>query len=66
MSWLSHLLNIVLTSISEPESSIHQDDIEIIGCHTKPLGCCMVKPNEQLVQVSYTHHCASTPCLSTS
>ena len=32
----------------------------------KPLGCCMVKPNEQLVQVSYTHRCASTPCLSTS
>ncbi len=32
----------------------------------KPLGCCMVKPNEQLVQVSYMHRCTSTPCLSTS
>jgi hypothetical protein len=25
-----------------------------------------VKPHEQLVQVSLTHYCASTPCLSTS
>ena len=26
----------------------------------------MVKPYGQLVQVSFTHYCASTPCLSTS
>ena len=36
------------------------------SCSYKPLGCCMVKPNEQLVQVSYMHRCTSTPCLSTS
>ena len=29
------------------------------------LGCYMVKPHGQLVQVSFTHYCASTPCLST-
>ncbi len=34
--------------------------------HTKPIGCYMVKPHGQLVHVSYTHCCASTPCLSTS
>ncbi len=32
----------------------------------KPLGCYMVKPHGQLVLVSYTHYCASTPSLSTS
>ncbi len=32
---------------------------------TKPLGCCMVKPHGQLVQVSSTPHNAYTPCLST-
>jgi len=26
----------------------------------------MVKPHGQLVHVSCTHYCASTPCLSTS
>jgi len=26
----------------------------------------MVKPHGQLVHVSFTHYCASTPCLSTS
>lgn len=33
--------------------------------NTKPLGCCMVKPHGQLVQVSSTPHNAYTPCLST-
>ncbi len=33
---------------------------------SKPLGCCMVKPHGQLVQVSSTPHNAYTPCLSTS
>ena len=28
--------------------------------------CYMVKPHDQLVPVSYTHYCASTPGLSTS
>ena len=32
---------------------------------SKPLGCCMVKPHGQLVQVSSTPHSAYTPCLST-
>ena len=32
----------------------------------RPLGCYMVKPHGQLVLVSYTHYCASTPSLSTS
>ena len=32
----------------------------------KPIGCYMVKPHGQLVHVSCTHCCASTPCLSTS
>ena len=32
----------------------------------RALGCYMVKPHGQLVQVSCTHYCASTPCLSTS
>ena len=32
---------------------------------SKPLGCCMVKPHGQLVQVSSTPHNAYTPCLST-
>ena len=32
----------------------------------KPIGCYMVKPHGQLVWVSYTHYCASTPHLSTS
>ncbi len=32
----------------------------------KPLGCYMVKPHGQLVLVSCTHYCASTPSLSTS
>ncbi len=31
----------------------------------KPIGCYMVKPHGQLVHVSFTHYCASTPCLST-
>ncbi len=31
----------------------------------KPIGCYMVKPHGQLVHVSCTHYCASTPCLST-
>ena len=39
-------------------------------CAVRPsyraLGCYMVKPHGQLVQVSCTHYCASTPCLSTS
>ena len=30
------------------------------------LGCYMVKPHGQLVLVSLTHYCASTPSLSTS
>jgi len=30
------------------------------------LGCYMVKPHGQLVQVSSTPHSAYTPCLSTS
>lgn len=33
--------------------------------HLKPLGCYMVKPHGQLVLVSFTHYCASTPNLST-
>ena len=33
---------------------------------TKPFRRCIVKPNEQLVLVSYTYHYASTPNLSTS
>ena len=32
----------------------------------KILGCYMVKPHGQLVQVSFTGYPASTPCLSTS
>ncbi len=32
----------------------------------KLIGCYKVKPHGQLVHVSYTHYCASTPCLSTS
>ena len=32
----------------------------------KRIGCYMVKPHGQLVHVSFTHYCASTPCLSTS
>ena len=32
----------------------------------KLFGCYMVKPHGQLVPVSYTHYCASTPGLSTS
>lgn len=32
----------------------------------KLLGCYMVKPHGQLVQVSSTPHSAYTPCLSTS
>ena len=28
--------------------------------------CYMAKPHEQLVLVSFTHYCASTPSLSTS
>ncbi len=31
----------------------------------KPIGCYMVKPHGQLVSVSFTHYCASTPDLST-
>ena len=31
----------------------------------KLLGCYMVKPHGQLVPVSFTHYCASTPGLST-
>ena len=34
--------------------------------HLKLIGCYMVKPHGQLVHVSFTHYCASTPCLSTS
>ncbi len=34
-------------------------------CLRKPLGCYMVKPHGQLVLVSSTHCCASTPSLST-
>ena len=30
------------------------------------LGCCIVKPHEQLVLVSFMHHCTSTSNLSTS
>ncbi len=33
---------------------------------TKPLGCCMVKPHGQLVQVSSMPRSTYTPCLSTS
>lgn len=33
---------------------------------SKLLGCYMVKPHGQLVQVSSTPHSAYTPCLSTS
>jgi len=29
------------------------------------IGCYMVKPHGQLVRVSFTHYCASTPRLST-
>ena len=29
-------------------------------------GCCIVKPHEQLVLVSFMHHCTSTSNLSTS
>jgi hypothetical protein len=32
----------------------------------KLIGCYRVKPHGQLVHVSCTHYCASTPCLSTS
>ena len=32
----------------------------------KRIGRYMVKPHGQLVHVSCTHYCASTPCLSTS
>ena len=32
----------------------------------KRIGCYMVKPHGQLVIVSFTHYCASTPILSTS
>jgi hypothetical protein len=31
----------------------------------KLFGCYMVKPHGQLVLVSFTHYCASTPSLST-
>ena len=31
----------------------------------RPLGRCMAKPRGQLVRVSFTHYCASTPRLST-
>ncbi len=38
----------------------------VAGKHSpKLIGCYMVKPHGQLVHVSYTHYCASTPCLST-
>src|SRR5690606_19890953 len=33
--------------------------------HPKRFGCYMVKPHGQLVRVSFTHCCASTPRLST-
>ena len=38
----------------------------ILQPHLKLIGCYMVKPHGQLVHVSFTHYCASTPCLSTS
>ena len=43
--------------------------LAIISCSSntlKLIGCYMVKPHGQLVHVSCTHYCASTPCLSTS
>ena len=36
------------------------------GARVRALGRYMVKPHGQLVQVSCTHYCASTSCLSTS
>ena len=33
--------------------------------HVSLLGCYMIKPHGQLVRVSFTHCCASTPRLST-
>ena len=38
---------------------------EVAFASPKLLGCYMVKPHGQLVLVSFTHYCASTPSLST-
>ena len=40
--------------------------ISVVIRQPKRIGCYMVKPHGQLVHVSFTHYCASTPCLSTS
>lgn len=37
-----------------------------VGTRRNTLGCYMVKPHGQLVQVSFTHYWTSTSCLSTS
>ena len=47
-------------------NKLNQVLVNIIHYHTKPFRRCIVKPNEQLVLVSYTYHYASTPNLSTS
>lgn len=38
----------------------------VVRLFDNALGCYMVKPHGQLVQVSFTRYRASTPCLSTS
>ena len=49
-----HIREVVKASMLPASTSKHQ-----------LLGCYMVKPHGQLVLVSFTHYCASTPSLST-
>ena len=44
----------------------HLCNAYLVPSNTILLWCCMVKPHGQLVRVSSTHYCASTPRLSTS
>ena len=46
--------------------SVLKHHSSVRGVRKKPLGCCMVKPHGQLVQVSSMPRSTYTPCLSTS
>lgn len=60
------------TALSCPIISDRTNSVQIVvgSCVSRgpynALGCYMVKPHGQLVQVSFTRYRASTSCLSTS
>ena len=57
-NWRVVVLSIVIAHPVSGEHHVAHNNKQLLGCY-------MVKPHGQLVQVSFTHCCASTPCLST-